>query len=173
MKRKRIKKMDENFMKQALNQAEIALSTGEVPVGCVITLNNEIIAAARNNTNATHNATRHCEFEAIDSILEQYPSTIFSECTLYVTVEPCIMCASALRQLKFHKVVYGCGNDRFGGCGSVMSIHSINDDRFAELNVQGGIFAKEAILLLRKFYLIENDHAPVPKKKTNRVLKLD
>ena len=68
--------------------------------------------------------TRHAEFQAINSILKDYPPTVFQETDLYVTVEPCIMCASALRQFKIKAVYYGCTNDRFGGTGGVLSIHS-------------------------------------------------
>ena len=68
--------------------------------------------------------TRHAEFLAINSILKNYPTSIFQKTDLYVTVEPCIMCASALRQLRIRAVYYGCANDRFGGTGGVMSIHS-------------------------------------------------
>lgn len=68
--------------------------------------------------------TRHAEFLAIEEILKKNPPSIFSETDLYVTVEPCIMCASALRQLKIRKVYFGCSNDRFGGTGGVFSIHA-------------------------------------------------
>lgn len=68
--------------------------------------------------------TRHAEFVAIASILQSHPISIFHQTDLYVTVEPCIMCASALRQYGIRTVYYGCSNDRFGGTGSVLSIHS-------------------------------------------------
>ena len=68
-------------------------------------------------------ATLHAELEAIDHLLPMHPAP-FSSITLYVTVEPCVMCASALRQIGIGKVVYGCGNDRFGGCGSVIDVNT-------------------------------------------------
>lgn len=68
--------------------------------------------------------TRHAEFQAIDQVLDAYPSSVFRETSLYVTVEPCIMCASALRQLNILSVYFGCANERFGGTGGVLSIHS-------------------------------------------------
>ena len=68
--------------------------------------------------------TRHAEFLAIASILQSHPPSIFHQTDLYVTVEPCIMCASALRQYGIRTVYYGCSNDRFGGTGGVLSIHS-------------------------------------------------
>lgn len=135
-------------------QAEEALAAQEVPVGCVFVRGDRIIAKARNRTNQLSNvsmipimllvtelsyahafgynkqATRHAELEAIDEILAdqeltphatEYP---LSDTTLYVTVEPCIMCASALRQMGIKEVYYGCDNDRFGGCGSVLGVNS-------------------------------------------------
>ncbi|GAA6031069.1 hypothetical protein JCM8097_003989 [Rhodosporidiobolus ruineniae] len=94
--------------------------------------------------------------------------------TLYVTVEPCIMCASAMRQVGIEKVIYGCANDRFGGCGGVQSIHA--DERLLyapPYPAFGGYRREEAIMALRRFYISENTSAPRPKKKANRVLKTD
>jgi len=67
--------------------------------------------------------TRHAELEAIDMILKTHPPEILKECTLYVTVEPCIMCAAALRLMEIKKVYFGCNNERFGGCGSIYHLH--------------------------------------------------
>jgi tRNA-specific adenosine deaminase 2 len=67
--------------------------------------------------------TRHAELEAIDEILLKYPASVFHETSLYVTVEPCIMCAAALRELGIQSVYFGCWNERFGGTGSILSIH--------------------------------------------------
>ncbi|KAF7982334.1 hypothetical protein HWV62_29042 [Athelia sp. TMB] len=117
------------WMQEALAMAEDALAASEVPVGCVFVRDGAIIAKARNRTNQLRNATRHAELEAIDSILAdksltpQITEHPLSETTLYVTVEPCIMCASALRQMGIKEVFYGCGNDRFGGCGSVLGVN--------------------------------------------------
>ncbi|KAG2374877.1 hypothetical protein C9374_010251 [Naegleria lovaniensis] len=119
---------DEQFMKEALNMAKKALTEFEVPVGCVITFENNIIGRGYNKTNQTKNATRHAEFEAFDDIFKNFShlltdASFFSKCTLYVTVEPCVMCASALLMLRIGKVICGCMNERFGGCGSVLNIH--------------------------------------------------
>lgn len=103
-------------------QAEEALHSDEVPVGCVFVKGDTAIARARNRTNEWRNATLHAELEAIDHLLPDNPAPL-SEITLYVTVEPCVMCASALRQIGIGRVVYGCGNERFGGCGSVVDVH--------------------------------------------------
>jgi tRNA-specific adenosine deaminase 2 len=119
---------------------------------------------------------------AIDQIFKDIPdnqniaeftASVFPETDLYVTVEPCIMCAAALRQLGIRRVYFGCSNDRFGGNGTVLAIHSDHHQDYPPYEVVSGLFRKEAIILLRSFYIQENDHAPEPKKKSNRVLKTD
>jgi len=122
--------------------------------------------------NATKNATRHAEIVAIDQILlhsnGRFGADVFKECQLVVTCEPCIMCAAALLQLHVGIVYFGCSNERFGGCGSVLRLHD-KIDRFSGYPVVSGICKQEAIQLLKKFYLLENKNAPKPaakKKKT-------
>ncbi|KAJ8083769.1 tRNA(adenine34) deaminase [Marasmius tenuissimus] len=170
----------DSWMDEAMSMAEEALAAGEVPVGCVFVRDGRIIARARNRTNELRNATRHAELEAIDQILSdkgltpevtQYP---LSTTTLYVTVEPCIMCASALRQMGIREVYYGCGNERFGGCGSVLGVNKeLAHPKHASYNAMGGFRRQEAIMILRRFYITENTNAPIPRSKVNRVLKTD
>ncbi|KAH9938684.1 cytidine deaminase-like protein [Fomitopsis serialis] len=165
----RIEHLD--WMREAMNMAEEALAATEVPVGCIFVRDGRIIARARNRTNELRNATRHAELEAIDEILAdrtltptvtRYP---LSETTLYVTVEPCIMCASALRQMGIKEVFYGCENDRFGGCGSVLGVNSkLPHPQHAPYKANGGYLREDAIMVLRP---------PIPKTKGNRVLKTD
>ena len=107
-------------------------------------------------------------------------SHIFSTSTLYVTTEPCIMCATALRFLKVSKVIYGCPNKRFGGCGSVLDVHqreflenpSLAGNRQLDLGstmvCEGGLLSEESINLLKCFYEGQNPNAPVPKDKSKR-----
>ncbi|OSX60486.1 hypothetical protein POSPLADRAFT_1148440 [Postia placenta MAD-698-R-SB12] len=166
------------WMRQAMQMAEIALAHGEVPVGCIFVRDGRVIAQARNRTNKLRNATRHAELEAIDEILadKQWTPALtpypLSETTLYVTVEPCIMCASALRQLGIKEVFYGCENDRFGGCGSVLGVNAeVPHPAHPAYEAKGGYLREEAIMVLRRFYITENANAPVPKSKANRVLK--
>ncbi|KZT12674.1 cytidine deaminase-like protein [Laetiporus sulphureus 93-53] len=168
------------WMREAMLMAEEALAASEVPVGCVFVRDGKIIARARNRTNELHNATRHAELEAIDEILankELTPATReypLSETTLYVTVEPCIMCASALRQMGIKEVFYGCDNDRFGGCGSVLGVNSqLPHPKHPSYKATSGYLREEAIMVLRRFYITENVNAPVPKSKANRILKTE
>lgn len=175
---------DHKFMQMALQEAQSALDESEVPVGCVFVYQNKVIARGRNATNRTLNGTRHAELVAIDDILLNNKDSvgyknrdIFKDCVLYVTVEPCIMCAGALKLLNIGKVIYGCGNDRFGGNGNVASIHLSNPDVIGKPDISypciGGLYLHEAVILLRKFYLRENVNAIAPKKKTNRTLNLE
>lgn len=87
-----------------------------------------------------------------------------------MTVEPCVMCASALRQYQIRSVYFGCANERFGGTGSVLSLHS-DPGIDPPYPVYSGLFHKEAIMLLRRFYIQENEKAPNPRPKKNRELK--
>jgi tRNA-specific adenosine deaminase 2 len=168
------------WMKQALNVARSALVAKEVPVGCVIVHNDDvIIGRGHNQTNATKNPTRHAEWEAIDEAIgwckinELDFKDVLSRATLYVTCEPCIMCASALRLMHLKHVVFGCNNDRFGGCGGVLDLTG-NDlvtgapNQGSDLTITKGVCAEEAIKLLQSFYACENPFAPDPKQKENR-----
>lgn len=162
-------------METALKLAKYALDHGETPVACIFVHEptNSVVAFGMNDTNKSRSGTSHAEFMGIAQILElqkkdEFPEHAirFEDITLYVTVEPCIMCASAVQQIGIKKVIFGCGNDRFGGNGSVLSIQQ---DSYVVLP---GILRKEAVLMLRNFYVMENDHAPEPRTKTNRKLDL-
>lgn len=157
-------------MDAALEEAEKALEINEVPVGAVFVHNGEIIGRGRNDTNATLNGTRHAEFLGIEEILKEHSPQIFAETDLYVTVEPCIMCASALRQIGIRKVYFGAGNDRFGGCGSVLHVNK-DPGPDPPYPAYPGFGREKAIMLLRKFYIRRNPKAPTPIKKRTRVLK--
>ncbi|KAI4943913.1 hypothetical protein J4E91_009060 [Alternaria rosae] len=162
----------EGFMREAIAMAELALKSDETPVGCVFVKDGEVIGRGMNETNRTLNGTRHAEFVAIAGILSKHPISILNETDLYVTVEPCVMCASMLRQYGIRAVYFGCWNERFGGTGGVLNIHSdASVDK--PYPVTGGIFREEAIMLLRKFYVQENEKAPEPKQKKTRELKTE
>ncbi|KAK4391984.1 tRNA-specific adenosine deaminase TAD2 [Sesamum angolense] len=143
------------FMKLALEQAKLALDSLEVPVGQL-----------------------DMQMEAIDVLLEQWQkdgltreevALKFSKCTLYVTCEPCIMCAAALSIIGIKEVYYGCANDKFGGCGSILSLHTNSSGKVTcsgiskrkEFRCTGGIMASEAIALLRSFYEQGNPNGQV------------
>uniref|UniRef100_A0A803LRG3 CMP/dCMP-type deaminase domain-containing protein n=1 Tax=Chenopodium quinoa TaxID=63459 RepID=A0A803LRG3_CHEQI len=164
------------FMELAIEEAKLALERLEVPVGCVIVEDKKVIASGSNHTNETRNATRHAEMEAIDSLLLQWQqdglsqsdvANKFSNCVLYVTCEPCIMCAAALSFVGLKEVYYGCANDKFGGCGSIFSLHSTNSEHSNVAEAKGskctgGIMASEVVSLFQTFYERGNPNAPKP-----------
>uniref|UniRef100_A0A4X2K211 tRNA-specific adenosine deaminase 2 n=2 Tax=Vombatus ursinus TaxID=29139 RepID=A0A4X2K211_VOMUR len=160
----------EAWMERAMHMAKEALENGEVPVGCLMVYNNEVLAKGRNEVNQTKNATRHAEMVAIDQVLEwchrfgRNPTEVFEHTVLYVTVEPCIMCAAALRLMKIPLVVYGCQNERFGGCGSVLDIASADlPNTGTPFKCIPGYQAEEAVEMLKIFYKQENPNAPKSK----------
>lgn len=139
----------------------------------------KIVSWGRNRTNEDKNGIQHAELVALEKLqneigYEQTKELEWSEFELYVTVEPCVMCAAALRLLGIKKVFYGCGNERFGGCGSVLNVHDGNyvPESVPELKCEAlRQFRRECIMLLRRFYVCENEKAPNPKKKAKRILK--
>ena len=105
---------DEYFMKQALAEARIAAEEGEVPVGAVIVCNNQIIARAHNQTERLNDPTAHAEMLAITAAVGILGAKYLTECILYVTVEPCIMCAGAIGWSQLNKIIYGASDEKRG-----------------------------------------------------------
>ena len=105
---------DEYFMQKALQEAEKAFEAGEVPVGAIITINQKIIAKAHNLTEMLHDVTAHAEIQAITSASEYLGGKYLKDCTLYVTLEPCVMCAGALYWSQIGRVVYGASDTKRG-----------------------------------------------------------
>ncbi|GBE62746.1 CMP dCMP zinc-binding protein [Babesia ovata] len=155
----------DRFMAEAIAEARLALESGEVAVGCVIVDKEarSVVARAGNSTNKTHNSTWHCEFGAISTVFELVPGgkvgcgdreslhSFMSRYALFVTCEPCVMCVTALQIVGLTEVYYGCRNEKFGGCGSVLSLHE-GYGGMAPLRCVKGIRADEAIGLLQAFY---------------------
>jgi tRNA(adenine34) deaminase len=105
---------DDYFMREAIKEARIALQNGEVPVGAVVVAGNRIIAKAHNQTEMLTDATAHAEMLAITAAANYLGSKYLSECTLYVTLEPCIMCAGAMHWTQLHKLVFGAEDKQRG-----------------------------------------------------------
>ena len=156
---------DDKWLNVAFKHAEEALARQEVPVGCVIVhRNKQVIGIGGNRVNEDKNATRHAEFIAIDQATEHFNNLdgggVFADTVLYVTVEPCVMCTHALRQIEIPRVVYGCKNERFGGCGSVLDVAMDKRINFPLLHCSGGHQAERAVKLLKDFYAQENPNVP-------------
>ncbi|XP_014706179.2 tRNA-specific adenosine deaminase 2 isoform X3 [Equus asinus] len=168
----------EKWMEEAMQMAKEALENIEVPVGCLMVYNNEVVGKGRNEVNQTKNATRHAEMVAIDQALAwcrgrgRCPAEVFERAVLYVTVEPCVMCAAALRLMKIPLVVYGCQNERFGGCGSVLNIASADlPNTGRPFQCVPGYRAEEAVEMLKTFYKQENPNAPKSKVRKKECQK--
>lgn len=157
-------------MRRALELASEALGAQEVPVGCVFTINGQTIAESRNCVNATKNPTRHAEINCIDTVLEYCKVNnidyriYFQNIVVYVTVEPCIMCAAALNNLNVREVVYGVANDRFGG-KTVLDVSTFYGQSYL---LTGNLMADEAMSLLKTFYKGCNPNAPDSKVKKEK-----
>ncbi len=105
---------DEQYMKQALSEAKRALDEGEIPIGAVIVCRGQVIARGHNLTERLHDVTAHAEMQAITAATEYLGGKYLTDCTLYVTVEPCVMCAGALGWSQIPRIVYGADDDKRG-----------------------------------------------------------
>jgi len=164
------------FMEVALREAWKAFNAKEVPVGAVFVRGGKIVLRVHNLTNEERNATRHCEILAADVILRDFRHIKnlrdLEGFVIYVTCEPCVMCASALRMCKIRKVFFGCHNDKFGGLGSVFSIHkqpAADTSDTHSFTVHGGIMEKRCVDVLRTFY--ERGNPKLPPSKRHRRTK--
>lgn len=114
MTREEQQKWDERYMRIALNEASLAKEAGEIPIGAAIVCNNRVIARAHNLTETLTDVTAHAEMQAITSAANQLGGKYLTDCTLYVTVEPCVMCAGALGWAQISRVVYGAADEKRG-----------------------------------------------------------
>ena len=137
---------DTYYMKKALQEAEEAFEKGEVPVGAVVVINDRIIARAHNLTELLNDVTAHAEMQAITAAANFLGGKYLTNCTLYVTLEPCQMCAGALYWSQISKIVYG-ARDNERGC-----IH-LKTKLHPKTEMVGGILAKEASALLKRFFI--------------------
>jgi tRNA(adenine34) deaminase len=145
--------MDENheeFMRLALREARAAFDENEVPVGAVVSLDGKAIAFGRNRRESGKNALLHAEIEAIDAACKAVGSWRLSQCSLYVTLEPCPMCAGAVINSRVKRVVFGAYDPKAGSCGSVVDLFSLPFNHSPE--VIGGVLEGECSELLKNFF---------------------
>ena len=138
------------YMEEALALARQAAAEGEVPVGCVIVRGEEIVGRGRNRREAHKSALAHAEIEAIDEACRNLGGWRLWECTLYVTLEPCAMCAGAILNARIPRVVFGASDKKFGACGSVCHLFSMNFNHHP--TVEAGILEEESAALLQEFF---------------------
>ena len=141
---------DTVFMDAALELAAQAAAEGEVPVGCVIVRRGEIVGRGRNRRETEKTALGHAEIEAIADACKNLGGWRLWECTLYVTLEPCPMCAGAIINARTPRVVYGASDDKCGACGSVCDLFSMEFNHHPQ--VEKGLRAEESQALLTEFF---------------------
>ena len=143
--------MEEKYMKEALKEAKKAYNIGEVPVGAVIVKEGKIIARGYNCKEKKYDTTKHAEIIAIQKASKKLKSWRLQECEMYVTLEPCSMCAGAMIQARIKKVYIGAMDYKTGACGSVLNL--LNDYKFNHnVEVENGILEKECEKILKDFF---------------------
>ena len=138
-------------MKEALKQAKKAYALGEVPIGCVIVYGDKIIARGYNRRNTDKNTLAHAEITAINRASKKIGDWRLEDCTLYVTLEPCQMCAGAIVQSRITNVVMGCMNPKAGCGGSILNILEMPEFNH-QVNVIRGIMEEECSQILQDFF---------------------
>lgn len=136
---------DEYFMRKALEEAKIAYSKDEVPVGAVIVANDTIIAKGHNLTEALNDVTAHAEMQAITAASEYLGGKYLKKCTLYVTLEPCVMCAGALNWSQISRVVFGAWDNKRGALRMENIFHPTT-------KIIGGVMEEECSALIHQFF---------------------
>lgn len=136
---------DEYFMKMALQEAHTALEKDEVPIGCVIVANNRVIAKAHNLTETLNDVTAHAEMQAITSAANFLGGKYLLNCTLYITLEPCVMCCGALNWSQISKVVIGARDEQRGFINKNLTLHP-------KTELVTGILENECSVIVKEFF---------------------
>lgn len=140
-----------DYMAQALKEAKKAYKKAEVPVGCVIVVNDKIIAKAHNLRHKRKNSLAHAELIALNRACRKLKRWILDDATLYVTLEPCLMCSGAILQARIKKIVYGCAEPKFGCVESIM--HVFHDYNFNhKVEIEKGLLCEEISILMKSFF---------------------
>lgn len=137
---------DENYMRRALQEAQQAAAEGEVPVGAVVVCRDRIIARAHNLTETLHDVTAHAEMQAVTAAAGSLGGKYLDQCTLYVTVEPCVMCAGALGWAQMGRLVYGAPDEKRG------FRRYAPDALHSKTEVVGGVLEDECAALMKDFF---------------------
>lgn len=142
---------DVDFMRMALDQAAAAQAQGEVPVGAVLVRNDEVIATGANHPIASHDPTAHAEIVALRAGGQALGSYRLTDTTLYVTLEPCVMCASAIVHARVRRLVFGAWDPRAGAAGSIVDVFAL-DGLNHRVDVFGGVLMQECSAQLTRFF---------------------
>jgi tRNA(adenine34) deaminase len=148
---KSIEHSDEYFISLALSEAVKAMRNGDVPVGAVIVKDGKVIAKAHNQVEKMGNSIAHAELIAIDRAIKKLKYKNLVGCSIYVTLEPCIMCAGALVLARLDRLIFGATDPKAGACGTLYNI--ANDDRLNhKINITQGVMSEESSKLLQHFF---------------------
>ncbi|WP_443770161.1 tRNA adenosine(34) deaminase TadA [Anaerostipes sp.] len=142
---------DEKYMKEAIKQAKKASAIGDVPIGCVIVFGDKIIARGYNQRNKRKTTLAHAELLAIQKASKKLGDWRLEECTMYITLEPCQMCAGAIVQARIPKVVIGAMNPKAGCAGSVLNILQV-DSFNHQVDVERGVLKEECSRMMSEFF---------------------
>jgi tRNA(adenine34) deaminase len=142
---------DEAFMRMALNAAAEAKLAGEVPVGAVVVRDGEVISIGYNQPIGRHDPTAHAEIAALRTAAQAVGNYRLVDCTLYVTLEPCVMCAGAMMHARLARVVFGASDPKTGACGSVVNLFAEKKLNH-QTHVVGGVLAEECGAMLSTFF---------------------
>jgi tRNA(adenine34) deaminase len=142
---------DEAFMGLALEQARLARAADEVPVGAVLVRSDEVIAVGANRPIASHDPTAHAEIEVLRAAGRSLASYRLTDTTLYVTLEPCVMCASAIMHARVRRLVFGAWDPRAGGAGSITDVFALPGLNH-RVDVFGGVLMDDCAQLLQEFF---------------------
>lgn len=142
---------DNDFMQIALDLAQQAAAAGEVPVGAIVVKDGEIIGRGSNAPITTHDPTAHAEIRAMRDAAQRLGNYRLVDCTLYVTLEPCAMCAGAMQHARIAKLVYGANDPKTGACGSVVDLMA-EPKLNHHTKITGGVLAQECGALLSAFF---------------------
>ena len=156
---------DEKYMRAAIGQAPKAGAIGEVPIGCVIVYEDKIIARGYNRRTIDKNVLSHAEIIAIKKACKKMGDWRLEGCTMYVTLEPCPMCAGAIVQARIPKVVIGCMNPKAGCAGSVLDL--LHEDGFNhQVEMENGVLEEECSRLMKDFFkALREKKAAIKKQK--------
>lgn len=166
---KRVLTEDERFMKEALKQAKRAYRLGEVPIGCVIVHDGQIIGRGYNRRKTDRNTLRHAEITAIDRASRVIGDWRLEGCTMYVTLEPCQMCSGAIIQARLDRVVMGCMNPKAGCAGSILNLLQMPQFNHQAEEVYG-VLEEECSEILKSFFKELRVRVKAEKKKEKAAL---
>lgn len=155
---------DVEYMQLALEEARLAARADEVPIGAVVVRDGKVIARSRNTREGDRNPAGHAEFNAMLEAAASQNAWRLSDCTVYVTLEPCIMCAGLMHQARIDRCVYGAPDPKAGALGSLYMINQ--DDRLNHtFDVEAGVLEEECAQLLREFFAAKRERNKIKKKE--------